>query len=92
VAVIVVPVEQLTDDVVQALVEEFVTRHGAIQGEDVALDVKVRQVRRLLKDGKAVIAWDEQDESATVVLKEDLKKWDATDRRVVEDEGSRHTE
>jgi uncharacterized protein YheU (UPF0270 family) len=85
--VIVVPVEELSEPVVSALIEEFVTRHGAIQGEDVSLDVKVAQVRRMLKDGRAVIVWDDETESATVVTKEELKKWDGdAARRVVQDE------
>jgi uncharacterized protein YheU (UPF0270 family) len=85
--VIVVPVEELSDDVVRSLIEEFVTRHGAIQGEDASLEVKVAQVRRLLKDGKAVVVWDDESETATIVLKEELKKWDG--RTIEKDEPER---
>ena len=88
---IVVPMEELSEQVLGALIEEFVTRHGAIQGEDVALEVKVRQVRRMLKEGKASIVWDEESESATILTKEELKKWEEGGPRQVveEDEGWR---
>jgi uncharacterized protein YheU (UPF0270 family) len=84
--VIVVPVEQLSADVVTALIEEFVTRHGAIQGQDVELSVKTGQVRKMLEKGLAVVAWDEDSETATIVTKEELKKWDPTAQRIVRDE------
>jgi uncharacterized protein YheU (UPF0270 family) len=90
--VIVVPVDQLSPAVVQALIEEFVTRHGAIQGEDVAMAVKVAQVRKMLDRGLAVVVWDDDTETATVVLKDELKKWDPMSPRVVRDEPDPPTE
>lgn len=83
VVVIEVPMDQLSAEVVRGLIEEFVTRHGAIQGEDTALDVKRGQVERLLKSGKAAIVWDEESETATIVLREEMKKWDG--RRIERD-------
>lgn len=82
----VVPVDQLSPDVVSALIEEFVTRHGAIQGEDAALETKISQVRRLLKAGKAVIVWDDDSETCTILLKEELSKYDPTTPRIVRDD------
>jgi uncharacterized protein YheU (UPF0270 family) len=89
--VIIVPMEELSEQVLGALIEEFVTRNGAIQGEDAALEVKVAQVRRMLKSGKAVIVWDDESESATILTKEEYKKAEAggPGRVVEEDEGWR---
>ena len=74
VAVIVVPVEQLSPEALRALVEEFVTRHGAIQGQDVPLETKVAQVRRLLDLNQAAVVWDEQAETVTILMQEELRK------------------
>jgi len=91
--VIVVPMEELSPDVVTALIEEFVTRSGAIQGEEVSLEARIEQVRRMLNAGKAVIVWDEQNEATSVMTREELTKWEAGDRQVVEeDPGDRRYE
>lgn len=76
---IVVPMDQLSENVLTALIEEFVTRHGAIQGEDTPIERKVHQVRTMLKTGHASIIWDEESQSATIVTKDELKHWPGVD-------------
>ena len=62
-----IPPEALSADVLDALVEEFVTRHGT-DLTDAAQ--KVTQVRAQLTTGDVVIVWDEKTESANIVHKD----------------------
>jgi uncharacterized protein len=68
---VIVPWQQLKAETLDALIEEFVTRHGAEHGHrDVPLERKLAQVRELLHCGKAVISFDEEDQTVTIVLTE----------------------
>ena len=70
---IIVPHESLEPDTLRALVEEFVTRDGAIQGHrDATLDARVREVLAQLHKGTVKIVFDPQSESCTLVSKKDL--------------------
>jgi uncharacterized protein len=72
---IIVPPDQLAPSTLQALIEEFITRHGAVQGHtDVPLNVMVQAVRRQLKSGEAVIVFDEEEESCTITPREQRTK------------------
>lgn len=54
--------------------EEFVTRDGAVHGHvEMSLSAKIDAVRSQLRCGKAVIVFDETNDTCTIVLKEDLK-------------------
>ena len=66
-----VPYQQLSEEVLQALIEEFITREGTDYGlQDYSLDQKVAQVQRQLTSGNAYIAFDPVSESCTILLKE----------------------
>ena len=70
----IVPPEALSPQTLDALIEEFVTRDGAVHGHhDASMPQQTAAVMKLLSSGKAVILFDEQDESCTIVLKESLK-------------------
>jgi uncharacterized protein YheU (UPF0270 family) len=62
-----IPPDHLSADVLDALIEEFVTRHGT-DLTDAA--TKAAQVRARLKTGEVVIVWDEKTESANIVSKD----------------------
>jgi len=65
---IVVPPGSLNPQTLQALIEEFITRDGAVHGHsDVPLDVRVQAVHRQLQSGEAVIVFDSDSESCTIV-------------------------
>ncbi|MGE5608987.1 MAG: YheU family protein [Bacillota bacterium] len=73
--VIVVPHNQLQPETLQALIEEFVTRDGAVHGHvDRPLSEEIDAVRRQLKAGKVVIVFDEETESCTIIPREQLMK------------------
>jgi uncharacterized protein YheU (UPF0270 family) len=69
----IVPHDRLAQDVLDALIEEFVTRDGAVQGHiETPISQKMAAVLRQLKAGMAVIVFDEASESCTIMPKEDL--------------------
>ena len=66
---IVVPYDRLRPDTLEALIEEFVTRDGAVQGHtDTPLHDRIESVRDQLVSGKAVIVFDEKARSCTISL------------------------
>jgi len=62
---VIIPHNQLEPATLTALIEEFITRNGAVHGQqdDVALDAKAASVLRQLRSGSAVILFDEEDET-----------------------------
>ena len=67
-----IPYDQLSPEALQGIVEEFVTRDGTDYGEvEAPLGTKVAQVLAQLKSGKAVIVFDQETESCTVLRSDD---------------------
>lgn len=63
--------EQLSEEILQAVIEEFITREGTDYGlQDYSLEQKVLQVKRQLDSGRAVIAYDPVSESCTLLVKD----------------------
>lgn len=72
---IVVPHEQLQPQTLRALIEEFITRDGAVHGHaDVPLERMVASVQAQLRTGLVVILFDEADESCTIVPAEEMRR------------------
>ncbi len=66
-----IPPAQLSPDILQAVIEEFITREGTDYGvEDYSLEQKVQQVKRQLEEGKVIIVYDPVVESCTLLLKD----------------------
>jgi uncharacterized protein YheU (UPF0270 family) len=64
----IIPHRQLSPEALQGLIEEFVTRSGTEYGErETPFETKVAQVWRQLDLGKAVIAYNEEDGSCTIL-------------------------
>ncbi|MDM8550824.1 YheU family protein [Desulfobacterales bacterium HSG2] len=71
--VIKIPYDQLGPEILQGLIEEFVTREGTEYGHtQVPLEQKIEQVKSQLKLGKAVITYDEDTRSCNIVPKDKL--------------------
>ena len=69
----IVPHDRLEPDVLGALIEEFVTRNGAVHGHtDTPTEQQVAAVLRQLKSGTAVIVFEEASETCTIMPKEDM--------------------
>jgi len=63
-----IPLSRLDDDVLQSVIEEFITREGTDYGQiEVSLAQKVAQVRKQLALGVAVVVFDEATESTSIV-------------------------
>jgi uncharacterized protein YheU (UPF0270 family) len=69
----IVPHDRLDPDVLHALIEEFVTRDGAVQGHtETPVSQKMAAVLRQLKSGNVMIVFEEASESCTIMPKENL--------------------
>ncbi len=69
---VIVPFEQLEPETLDNLIEEFVTRDGTDYGEvEVSLETKIFQVLNQLKSKKAVIVFDSQIETSTILKSDD---------------------
>jgi len=58
----IIPFEQLGTDTLNALIEEFVTRQGAVHGHsETPVDRMVAEVSEQIRSGRAVILYDEDN-------------------------------
>ncbi len=68
-----VPYDELQPETLDALIEEFVTRHGAVHGHaDFSSSEMSAMVLRQLKNGEASIVFDEASESCSIVAKTEM--------------------
>lgn len=63
-----IPHNQLSEETLNGLIEEFVTRNGTDLSD---APRSIEQVHKLLEQGKAVITFDEDSESCNILLRED---------------------
>lgn len=69
----IIPWERIPPDTLERLIEEYVTRDGTDYGTvETPLETRVEQVRRALRQGRAVVTFDEGLQSATIVLEDAL--------------------
>lgn len=65
-----IPWQRLSDDVLDSVIEEFVSREGTEYGaEDYTLAAKVAQVRLQLQRGEAVIDFDPDTETCHLIAR-----------------------
>jgi uncharacterized protein YheU (UPF0270 family) len=65
-----IPWQRLSDDVLDSVIEEFVSREGTEYGaEDYTLAEKVAQVRLQLQRGEAVIDFDPDTETCHLMAR-----------------------
>jgi hypothetical protein len=85
----VIPYNEIQAETLQRLIEDFVTREGAVQGHvEIELANKVAAVLSQIRMGLAVIVFDEETESCTIVTKRDLPGCGTDDRRIAENEST----
>jgi len=66
----IIPHELLKAEILHALIEDFVTRNGAIHGHvDTTLQEMIQTVRQQLENGTAEILYDEENHNWTIVQK-----------------------
>jgi uncharacterized protein len=70
----IIPHTQISNEALQGLIEDFITRDGTDYGEiEVPLVQKVAQVKRQLERGDIVIVFDPATESVSILTKHDAK-------------------
>ena len=67
-----VPYDQLSPEILEAVIEEFITREGTDYGKaEVPFEQKIERVKRRLETGKALIVFDESMQSCNILSKDD---------------------
>jgi uncharacterized protein len=67
-----IPADQLSPDTLQNVIEEFVSRSGTDYGDkEVPIDTKIIQVRYQLKEGLAVLVYDEKTDTCNIFNADD---------------------
>lgn len=69
-----IPHQQLSPDTLDGLIEEFVTRNGTDLSD---APRSIAQVRKLLEQGKAIITFNEDEESCNILLREDAQLFES---------------
>ena len=71
---LIIPFNELSQEALKGVIQEFVTRDGTDYGEaEIPLDTKVQQVLNQLHSGKAVIVFDQKTETCNIVQSGDIK-------------------
>ncbi|MFH1152407.1 MAG: YheU family protein [Pseudomonadota bacterium] len=67
-----IPFDQLSPEALNGIIQEFVTRDGTDYGEvEVPLETKVSQVLRQIQTGRAVIVFDQESGTCTILRGDD---------------------
>ena len=67
-----IPYDQLSPGALHGLLDEFVTRDGTDYGAvEIPVETKIAQVLAQLRSGKAVIVFDQETESWTILRSDD---------------------
>lgn len=73
IAGVIVPLEKISDEALDGLIQEFVLREGTDYGQhEVSLDKKNEQIKKQLLNGHIFIVFDPAEQSASIVRKENL--------------------
>ncbi|MCX5811419.1 MAG: YheU family protein [Proteobacteria bacterium] len=73
----IIPVNKLSPEALQGVVEEFISRDGTDYGErEASQETKFRQVKHKLENGLAVLVFDDENETTNIFLADNpiLKK------------------
>ena len=70
----IIPANELSDDTLSAIIEEFVLREGTEYGAiDISLTEKIAQVKLQLAQGIVVLVYSELYETVNIIPKEQLQ-------------------
>ena len=75
----IIPVNKLSSEALQGVIEEYISRDGTDYGAiEVPLETKFRQIKSKLEKGLAVLIFDDETETTNIFLHDDpiLKKID----------------
>lgn len=64
----IIPVNRLSPEALQGVIQEFVLREGTDYGDrEVSLETKYRQVKNKLEKGLAVLVFDDETETTNII-------------------------
>lgn len=67
-----IPVDKLSPEALQGVIEEFISRNGTDYGEiEASPETKFRQVKYKLETGLAVLIYDDETETTNIFLAND---------------------
>jgi uncharacterized protein YheU (UPF0270 family) len=67
-----IPVNKLSSEALQGVIEEFISRAGTDYGEvEASQETKFRQVKQKLDNGLAVLIFDDETETTNIFLAND---------------------
>jgi uncharacterized protein YheU (UPF0270 family) len=67
-----IPINKLSPEALQGVINEFISRDGTDYGEiEVSWEIKFRQVKDKLESGLAVLIYDDETETANIFLAND---------------------
>ena len=71
----IIPYNELSEDALHGLIEDFVTRDGTDYGQaEMSRQEKASHLLELLKAGELMISYNEESESCGLVTREELSK------------------
>jgi uncharacterized protein YheU (UPF0270 family) len=71
----IIPLEQISQDTLYAIIEDFILREGTDYGAfDTSKEDKVAQVKLQLKQGSAVLVYSELHESVNILPSEQFEQ------------------
>jgi len=66
-SVIKIPINRLSPETLERVLEEFVTRDGTEYGKtEVLLETKIRQIKYQLESGSAILVFDKKTETCNI--------------------------
>jgi uncharacterized protein YheU (UPF0270 family) len=72
----IIPIEQLSSEALQGLIESFIHREGTDYGTyEVSLSDKVKQVHRSMVSGDVMIIFDASSESVNLMTRHQYQEW-----------------
>jgi len=71
----IIPLEQLSDEVLLAIIEEFILREGTEYGDiNITKEAKIAQVKKQLELGSAVLVYSELYETVNILPREQFQE------------------
>ena len=71
-----IPAERLSSEILESLIEEFITREGTDYGLiEVDLFTKVAQIKAQISRGDVVIVFDSTSETTHLMTKQQYQQW-----------------
>lgn len=74
-AIIVVPLEKLSDQALEGLIDEFILREGTDYGKnEYSLEQKHEQVKKQLESEQVLVVFDTEEQTCSIARKESIPK------------------